>query len=314
MSIVSVNRLWTGRGGTDTYSRQRTYREEWEVLTDNAFDDEEVVAGAPAALFGLPRLGQPHSRFPIAVCVEIEAAQSDESPYRWLVSIKYDSNLPLPNSTNPDGSSQSPETVSENPLLRPATWELAFETTTEPATHWRVIDANGNLAAAFVPIRNSAKLPFDPALQVEVSRPVYRITKAVPFIPAEFVGSLENALNDRVWRGFAKWVAKIRGVRSANKFENGVSYVELSLEIALKKETWVPRILDAGLHTIEQRDLNRDGKHTDVWTRIVDPLGGEGPFPLDGNGQQLKPNAEPVFLRGLPANFQLQNFAALLNL
>lgn len=312
MPIVSVERLWTGRGGSDTFSRRRTYSEQWEVITDDPADDEEVVAGAPAAALGLPRLGQPHVRYPVAVCVEISPEQSDESPFRWLVSLKYDSQVELPNGTSPDGASQSPESIPENPLLRPATWELSFETTTEPATHWRPIDANGNLAAAFVPIRNSAKMPFDPPLQIEVSRPVYRVTKAIPAISTAFVSALENALNDRPWRGLAKWCAKIRGVRSASKYENSVSFVELSLEIAIKKETWVPSILDAGLH--EYSPGSQTGDPPAKITKIVDPRGGEGPYLLNGSGRRLAADGTPVFLRGLPANFQLQNFAALLNL
>lgn len=314
MAVVSVNKLFTGRGGADTFTRQRTYREQWEVVTNEATDDEEVAAGASAAALGLPRLGQPHDRFPFAVCTEIEAQQSEDTPFHWLVAVKYDSNPPLPNGTTPDGAGQSPADIPANPLLRPATWELSFETTTEPATTWRVVDAGGNLAGNYTPVRNSAKLPFDPALQVEVSRPVYRITKALPFLPTAFVASLENALNDRLWRGLPKWTAKIRGCRASNKYENGVAYVELSLEIAIKAETWVPKILDAGLYALEKRDVNRDGNKRDVWVRIVDPLGGDGPFPLDGNGQRLAADKDPVFLRGIPGNFQLQNFAALLNL
>ena len=313
MALVSINRLWTSRGGTDTFTRQRTYREAWEAITDSASDDEEVVAGASAAALGLPRLGQPHPRFPFAVCVEINAEQTDETPFRWMVSLKYDSNPQLPNGTDPDGNSQDPATIPENPLLRRATWELTFETTTEPATTWRPFDAGGNLAAAFVAVRNSAKLPLDPPLQVEVSRPVYRITKNVPFVATAFVLSLENALNNRLWRGIPAYCAKIRGVRAANKFENGVAYVELSLEIALKRETWIPKVLDAGMYEYIPGSQNAGGP-ADKWLEMRGPTGGEGPFPLDGNGRKLAPNKDPVFLRGLTANFQLQNFTALLNL
>lgn len=327
MALVSINRLWTSRGGTDTFTRQRVYREQWEAITDSATDDEEVVAGAGAAALGLPRLGQPHPRYPFAVCTEIEAEQTEESPFRWMVSLKYDSNPQLPNGTDPDGASQDPADIPDNPLLRPATWELSFETTTEPATRWIPMNTAGDLIGApagggitgavrrllnpggFVPIRNSALLPFDPALQVEVSRPVYRITKNVAFLPTTFAMSLENALNDRLWRGVPRYCAKIRGCRAANKFENGVAYVELSIEIALKSETWIPSILDAGFYTYSPG--SQSGTPPPKWTPIVDPQ--EGPYLLDGDGQRLAANADPVFLRGLPANYQLQNFAALLN-
>lgn len=332
MSIVSVNKTWTGRGGTDTYDRKRSYREVWEVVTNNPLDDEEIAAGAPAALMGLPRLGQPHERFPFAVCVEIDAAQSEDSPFHWAVNVRYESNPQLPNGNDPDGNSQSPGEIPENPLLRPPTWEVSFESTTEPARFWLPLDSSGNVpalpkgggfaalarrlmpAGSFIPVRNSAGLPFDPPLEVEVSRPVWRVTKNVRGASGAYLLALENAINDREWRGIPKWCCKTRGTRASNKFENGVSFVELTVEIAIKNETWLPEILDAGLHARQKRDLKGDGEVTETWTQIRDPFNSVStdPQPLDGKGQPLKPGAEPVFLRGLSANFQLRDFATLL--
>ncbi|AWM40278.1 hypothetical protein GobsT_12620 [Gemmata obscuriglobus] len=312
MSVVSANMTWTGRGGTDTFTRQRTYREQWEVITDNPLDDEEIVVGT-AALVGLPRLGQPHPRFPFAVCVEIEAAQSEESPFHWLVSIKYDSNPSLPNGTSPEGAGQSPADIPENPLLRPVTWEVSFETTTEVAREWRVITA-GNLAANFTPVRNSAKLPFDPGLQIEVARPVWRLTRNIPYISGEQLLKFENAINDRMWRGIPKWCAKVRGTRAGSKYENGVAFVEFAVEVALKNETWIPEVLDAGMMELVQLPTTPDGQHPVTWRAMRGPYGEDGPFPLDGQGRKLAADAEPVFLRGLPRSLQLQNFTALLGI
>lgn len=316
MALVSIYRLWTSRGGTDTFTRQRTYREVWEAVTDSAADDEEVVAGAGAAALGLPRLGQPHPRFPAAVCVEISAEQSEETPFRWMVNLKYDSSPTLPNSTDPDGGGQSPGDIPENPLLRPAQWKIAGQKTTEPGTQWRVVDAGGNLAAALTPIRNSAKLPFDPSLQIEVSRPVIRVTKNVPFVTLEYLLRLQDAVNDRVWRTLPKWTARVDNYDTSNKFENGVSFVELSVDITLKAETWLAKILDAGFFTLDQRTNLTTGQQEQKWTKIRDPFGHEAtePQPLDGNGRRLAPTDDPVFLRGLPSNYHLENFTALLGL
>lgn len=315
MALVSINRLWTSRGGTDTFTRQRTYREVWEAITDGADDDEEVVAGAGAAAMGLPRLGQPHPRYPFAVCTEISAEQSEETPFRWLVSLKYDSNPSLPNSTDPDGGGQSPGDIPDNPLLRPAQWKITGQKTTEPGTQWRAVDAGGNLAANLTPIRNSAKLPFDPSLQIEVSRPVVRVTRNVPFVSLEYLIRLQDAVNDRVWRTLPKWTARVDSYDTSNKFENGVKFVELSVDIALKAETWLAKILDAGLYELSKRPTVEAGPK-DKYTRIRDPFNHEAtePQPLDGNGKRLAPGADFVFLRGLPSNYHLENFTALLGL
>lgn len=311
MAILSVSKLWTARGGTDTFTRQRTYREQWEVITDSADDDEEVVAG-PAS--GLPRLGQPHPRYPTARVVEINPEQSEETPFRWLVGIKYDSRFDLANSTSPDGASQDPENIPENPLLRPAEWRIALESNrTKAATHWRPVNA-GNIAANFVPIVNSAKLPFDPPVQAEFHYPKIEITKNIPFVSLEFLMLLQDAINDRPWRTLPKWTAKIGGVSSRSRYENGVAFVELSVMLEINPDTWITQVLDAGNYELTQRTNLANGQQEQTWTEIKTPFGGEGPKPLNGQGRRLRPGDDPVFLAGLVRPLHLENFTALLNL
>jgi hypothetical protein len=322
MSAISVNRTYTGRGGTDTYTKQRSYHEVWEVICDNPLDDEEVAGGA----VGLPRLGQPHSRYPIARCVEVTAEQSEETPLLWYIYIKYDSNIPLANGLEPGsvdsgvpggggigGELQPPESIPENPLLRPPVWAVTFQKTTEPATEWRLISGGDNLAAEYTAIRNSAKLPFDPPLTIEVSRPVIRVTRNFANIGFPYLARLENALNDRVWRGFPKWTCKIDAVSAGNKYENGIAFVEFSLDIAIKRDTWIPQLLDAGFFALEYR-VQPDASFKPGWVKIRDAFGNEATEPqlLNGSGERLSPTGTPIFLKGMPKGLNLENFTDLL--
>ena len=309
MAILGANKLYTTRGGTHALGNRFAFREMWEVRSDSIEDDEDTAGAAP----GIPRLGQPHPKFPTAICVEVAADQSEDTPFIWYVAVKFDSQLDLANSTDPNGDAQSPADIPENPLLRPAVWRTSCVSTTEAATHWRQLDANFNLAAVFTPIRNSAKLPFDPPLTIEVTRPVIRVTKNVKKFDLPAQMRLENAVNDRLWFNVPKWCARVCNVEANSKFENGVAFVEVTFDVMLKRETWLAQLLDCGFYTLDQR-TQENGQQKQTWTKIRDPFGHEAtdPQPLDGNGKKLAPTADPVFLRGLPSNYHLENFTLLL--
>jgi hypothetical protein len=310
MSVVSVNLLFTGKSATEDLQYRRTYRETWEVICSSLSDDEQVVANAT----GVPKRGQSHRRDPLAVVKDREISQSEDSPYIWYVSLTYDTQLDLPQATNPDGETLSPQELAENPLLRPAVWKISGQKTSEVCAEWLPLDAAGNLGKTFKAIVNSALLPFDPPAMCEVSRPLLRVTKNVKEVSLEYLLRLQDAVNDRVWRNLPKWTARVDSYEANNKTENGVSFVELTLDIALRAETWLLQILDAGLlERIETANPKPPFNKIKIWTPIKDPFGHFGTVqPLNGSGQRLAPGADPVFLKGLPRNYHLDNFDSLL--
>lgn len=135
---------------------------------------------------------------------------------------------------------------------------------------------------------------------------------------------MQDAVNDRDWKGIKKWCARIDGIDAGSKYENNVAFVELTLDVALKRETWMTRVLDCGFFELSERpSANNQGGGIDFigtaitkreWTRIRDPYSHEAvePQPLDGKGRKLRPDADPVFLSGLPDNYHLENFAKLI--
>lgn len=313
MAVVSVNRLFTARAATEDFQRRRTYREQWEVVVDSLLDDEQVVANAP----GLPLLGQSHAGDAAALCVGLDPEQSGDQPLIWYVSVAYDTRPDFPQANDlAGGAAQDPGSIPENPLARPAVWRVTFEDGQDVAREWRVVDELDVLAAALTPVANSAGLPFDPPLVVDVSRPVLRVTKNVASVGFAYLMGLEGVINDREWNGIPKWCARVKRTEAGNRYENGVSYVELSFDIALNKDTWVPRVLDAGFFESRSRIDPDTGLPVTVRTRIRDPFGNEAiePQPLSGFGTRLAPGDPPVYLRGLPRQYALADFATLLGL
>jgi len=313
MSILHVNKLWTGRGGTDTHLNRRTYREMWEIICSTPDEDPNAVANA----VGLPQLGSAALSDPTAYFVDFDLAQSEDTPFHWYFSARYDSQPELPEAFDPGASGASPGDIPENPLLRPTVWSVNFQKTSEPAVKWYKVDPLENVEANLSLVRNSADLPFDPPATIEVSRPVIRAVKNIP--PAQatlaFFSSLQDVVNDRLWRGLQPRVARIDGVTGQGRFENGVPFVEVSLEIALKWDTWDLRILDAGYMEKLRRGSGPGGPVV-TWTKMRDPFNQEAssPIPLDGAGKKLAPDGTPVFLRGIPQNYRRANFAVLLGI
>lgn len=306
MAVVSVDKLFTGRGGADNLQKRRVYREVWEVVTNSASDGEQVVANAA----GVPPLGSSHPVDAQAIVTGVDADQSEDTPFLWLVRVTYDSKPDFPNALDPQtGQTLSPAEIPANPLDRPAVWEFSFVATSEPAVKWRKIinDVPGEAAEA---ITNSAGMPFDPPVMVEVARPVIRVTKNVASVTGAFLNQLEGAINDRPWRGLNKWCARVSGVRAGNKWENEIPFVELAIEIAIRRETWALEVLDAGMW--EKTVVGGANKYT----QIVDPFGAPAsePQPLNGTGQKLAPGLAPNYLRGLPHVYHEEDFATLLNL
>jgi len=141
MAVTEVNLLFTGRGGTDDFKKHRTYTRTFEVLTNDVNDAEQEVGAAA----GIPALGTPFSEDSDAVVVSYDAQQSDDSPYIWYVTIKYDSEPPYPEAVDIEGNKVSTADAQENPLNEPATWKYATWTEDEPAIEGRAVDAVGNL-------------------------------------------------------------------------------------------------------------------------------------------------------------------------
>lgn len=298
MAVLSVWEIWDGREGSQILDgRKREYTRVFEVTTSDSGDGPVVALGNGAIAYGLPVFGQSHPEDPGAIVQEITPTQNSESPWRWTVRVKYSSEIPSPEAAQPDGSSgNEPAELPENPLARPPVWKFGFTKFQEVARFGRLV-TNGVAAVAFSAITNSAGIPFDPPVMVEVSRPVVSVTvnraaNAWRFLDAAL---LQDAVNQVAWQGMAPRTLKCESVDAESNYENGVSYWRVTYQLAIKWDTWDLQILDAGL-TERAYDEEVGGGATKL-KRIRDEYGRDvsDPVPLNGAGERLPVGATEVY-------------------
>jgi hypothetical protein len=76
----------------------------------------------------------------------VEIEQDDETLYRWLVTVNYNTQPKLASSVDPNGTTTDPtSTYQDNPLLKPAQWRMSSIDVEEPVTEWRLVDPSGNV-------------------------------------------------------------------------------------------------------------------------------------------------------------------------
>ncbi len=301
MAVVHVEELWPGRGGKDGIEKKFTHTRIFEVKTDDPADDE-MTAGAAE---GLPRNGDAHPNNDRAAMIDIDCQNSDDDPTLWLVVCTYSTEIPgnqaretagydptsgasIP--TGGGGEGTDPYQRAENPLDRPATYRVDWESTTEICTE-------GTFGAA---IKNSAGDPFDPPPQVEVSYPVITIEKNYPIgdpiLNLDVQDEYQDAVNLDAWHGIDAGKCRFVGLNVIYGFENGVRFGRVTFRIKIRKKGWLLRLVDCGFREFVPGSLTPPP--ADKMEPIRDEHGVEvaQPVPLDGAGRKLTPGAALVYL------------------
>lgn len=317
MGFVSVKELFPGRQGSDTIQRNFRHTRVFEVITDDPTIDDFVAGAAP----GVPRNGDLHPSNPFAVMVDISATQSDQSYYIWTVVCEYSSDLveaqareglqyddngdavaPTPNMAGGPGDRQ------DNPLDRPLVWSTDTEEREVPVLEWL---EGGEppfdpWPAAFGrKVVNSAGDPFDPPLTQTEFIGLVTVEKNYP-IPHDILNlryqvDLHNKCNDDNWRGFNPGTMMVRKVRASSQFENNVFFARVSFTFAYNSGGWQPKIEDAGYNKRVGVGSTPDPyRRVPIMVRDEDTgetAGKDKPHLLDGLGQPLAADAEPVVLQ-----------------
>jgi hypothetical protein len=297
VAVIDAAELWEGRGGEDDFQRHRTYRRVFQLRTSDPADGPTVAGGHPF----LPRLGESHPEDFSAVVVKVSPEQQSEDPRLWRVTIEYDTQPSVPAAQQPtdaDSGSEAPEEEKpgdkpENPTERLPEWKVTFEKTAEP----RRYSQNATDPTTFDnPILNSAKLPFDPPVMVEVARPVVAVTFNLPRFSLVKAQNLVDTVNKTTWRGLAPRVARLSGIEAGTEAENGITFWKVTYTFSIKWDTWDLRVLDCGYAEYQPADPGHG--HPATWVKIRDPFGSEAtePVPLDGGGRRLTPGQPPVYL------------------
>lgn len=259
--IDSVYEVWNGRTGKVTTKQERDYTRVFRVTTN-------VSTAGPVNVIlatGIPRLYdlyvEPGGGYDNhSSCQSVEAAVDQDDATTWLVTCHY---------TAP---SVDPAKYPDNPAEKNADIEWDFDTTQKPV--WQ--DVSGH------PVTNSANDPFDPPLEIDKSRPVFRITRNFVDFDPSIAGAYKDAVNSDTFLGYSAGKVCLKGLRAKLKIQNGYTFWEVSAEFVIDHEGWNLRPVDAGMRDKDD-NVFRDPKDGT-------PLG--SPTLLDGGGFKKPKNVD----------------------
>ena len=273
MSVTEVAPIFRSLDADENDEGVRTYRLTYQVLTDSVNDGPIAVLAAS----GLPRIGDTfgfgNSSDFGAYCKRRTARQPDETGLKWQVEVEWASDSKPPTETPP-----------ENPLDELPKYSLGFVRETAP------LEKDGSGSA----IVNSAGVPFNPPIEVEVSRPVLKVQRNEPpdFITlAARAIEYQDAVNSDTFYGAVAGKARMMSIEVSTEFKrNGVSYCVVSYEIQFNTLGWSTQAISRGV--VEKFDTV-GGSYGWRLIRGSDGLPVKEPVLLDSSGAKASPTATP---------------------
>lgn len=267
------------------------YIRRFRVRSNNKNDGPKTVKATP----GLPRKGSIYNYHGEtdagAVVTDIDAVRENESWEYWTVEFRYSSKQ----TESKDDQESNLTPTERKPKYR---WGFAAE--------YEVLEGAISGGAGFfaggsqgdsggagggqfginprnVAVCNSAGDVYDPAPK----RKRYILELHITINEANFDHKqwleYQDALNDDMFFGIPKGVAKINAQGSQEAFEKSQRYWISGYLVQFKKEGWKLKLLDYGPHYWE------GGRGTGQRRRFLDERGHPTMGLLDGNGGQLAP-------------------------
>jgi hypothetical protein len=288
MAIQSVKLLWADMGGEADEKGIKTYSQTYRVISDDPFETRVTVGSAA----GIPPKYSLLAEDTSCWCRHASIARIDASRLVWLVTVEF--------SNAPQEKQEEEKNNEPNPLLRPARvrWTSSiYQQAVEK-------DINGKA------ILNSAGDYFDPPPEVDRSRWAAHVSKNYASLP-EWLLDYADALNDAPFKigGLTVLTGKAKlsemAISELQK-ENDTEFYELSFSIQFRKEGWVLKMLDQGLHYLTTPD--------DLTTKTKIKINGEdaaAPVLLDGHGGILAdPSPTSALFLGFD-EYEAKNFLVL---
>jgi hypothetical protein len=288
------------RGRPFSHSQVRTYTRRWRVLLKPGYRDY-----GPVAVIQAPGLPWPYSVYvsangveydEAALLVDYDAEQEDQDDWqRWIVTGTYSTDL---GDTGPNfktlygNSGIGPQ---NNPELERPTIEWDSEETVEAPQ----FDLDGR------PFVNSAGQPFTPAPTFPVGNPVLVIVRNVKRYDSRTYNKYAFAVNDDMFLGNPPGTCQCVPPRAKLMYRGAITYHRVTFRIRIKtnetvdadgvtlvRETWQPKILDAGMYQKETRwYLPSFGDLTPIYDKQGHAM--TQPTLLDGNGRAQAPVVGP---------------------
>ena len=277
-----------------------TYKQLWQVLTDDMNDGMITVMGA----MGLP---QPYSLYYFGNEADVSAVATSVSPKRdknkpliWNVTITY---TQLPGiEAAAGGAGDDPIDVTRY-LPECRIWHVAYDEVVAtarkglPSEDFATVMLKDKTA-----VQNSAKMPLETPLMDQKYYQVIEITNNQWTYRQWLAKAYRDRVNSDTWWGNLPGTAKLVAYGGQMRFtenDEGVPSVYWSVrhEIHVKDDGWDHEVLDHGKYRLSRSDgtIPSDPSVATGVAPITDELGRmvDVAVPLDGLGQPLEMNATP---------------------
>ncbi len=262
MAIVEYTEHWQGAGSTSDQENGTTTRV-YDVIVDGSNAPFEHLLIERSLIFPTKFDVHPGNSF---LFVDNKSATPNPGPNKFLLTVSYGS--------------------IGDPLQVPAQIDWLHAGSLEPIDR----DFDGNA------ITNSSGETPDPPLTEDVEDIVFRAVYNTATFDAGISSLYKGAVNSDVWFGFPIETAKVITFSGSRKASETVPYWEITQETQIRQyDTWAKRYLDQGFRI--KQDVNGITglqEYETIKDSNGDPL--SQPVLLDGNGQQLKAVASPVFI------------------
>jgi len=261
-----------------------TYNTRWRVVATSADIGPDTIRTAA----NLPLPGTPFSSIvaggnPFAYCLhKCSGRIKEEDKHRavWDVSLPFTTK----------GTKRCTNTQVGNPLLEP--WKISGG-----GNKWiraAQKDKDGN------PICNSAKQRFrGEIVQIDETRPTYRIAGNVAWISVPVLNSVRNAVNSVAFWGCAIRTLKIAELTWEQRWYGSCAwYFGVNISIEYNEDTWDLVPLDEGDLILDPDDstkwmVPKDSREQTLHRVLLDGEGGIGdptnPVYCDGGGSPARP-------------------------
>ena len=280
MSVIYVREKHAARTGGDKSDSSRSYVKVIVVGTSSADDGQVIVCLHPL----VPQFG---SYYATAHEADAGALLRSRRPHQtgpktWEITCTFSTKTGDPQDREP------------NPLARPPkhSWSGVVYDTYPPK------DLNGK------PFNNSAHWRFDPAIAIPKVYGVLTIVRSEAIFNEARALEYSNVLNQDVWRGYAPTMVKLLPPRGDEQFENNISFVAVTYEFHINKETWPDvdeDVIDHGPFALKKDD---DGNPTGEKLHADEAgIKHTEDLPLDGEGNVL-PMAERKAGRFITIHFE----------
>jgi hypothetical protein len=264
MAVVSVDKIWEGRGAKFDAKGTRTYTQCFRVITNDFSDGPQRVASSIGISLSDPYVGDGEADVK-ALVVSIDPKPENNDPNMWVVTVEY--------STATSEEKQNKDQT-EDPTQEPPVYSVSFRNVNVPLE----IDTQGNW------VTNSAGDSFDPPIEVEESVVEITVERNEATLNLTQVYLYQNAVNsDEVvilGTSFGIGQLKMAGITATSADKKGQKYFKYRYVLLARAKKWNPlQILDQGLRFVKGAGLSK----------CIDGDGNEAqaPMALDGNGGQL---------------------------